>query len=57
MAARSPIIRDEQEVDRLAECLGEVFDNDPEVMQLLFEMRSVVIALRGSNVETAPLIS
>lgn len=43
----------EKEVDKLSICLAETFNNDPEIMQVIFELKSVVIALRGENVETA----
>jgi hypothetical protein len=42
----------EKEVDKLNVCLVEAFNNDPEIMQVIFELKSVVIALRGENVET-----
>jgi hypothetical protein len=42
----------EKEVDKLNICLAEAFDNDPDIMQVIFELKSVVIALRGENVET-----
>jgi len=43
----------EKEVDKLNIRLAEAFDNDPDIMQVIFELKSVVIALRGENVETA----
>ncbi len=47
----------EQEVDKLSVCLAESFNNDPDIMQLIFELKSAVIALRADNVETASPIS
>lgn len=41
----------EKEVDKLNACLADAFDKDPEIMQLLFELKSAVIALRAENVE------
>ena len=42
----------EKEVDKLSVCLANTFDNDPDIMQIIFELKSVVIALRADNVET-----
>jgi hypothetical protein len=41
----------EKEVDKLSLCLADVFDNDAEIMQLIFELKSVTIQLRAENVE------
>lgn len=43
----------EQEVDKLSLCLADSFNNDPDIMQIIFELKSAVIALRSDNVETA----
>jgi len=46
----------EIEVDRLNLCLARSFNNDPDIMQVIFELKSAVIALRGDNVERQPRI-
>ncbi len=47
----------EKEVDKLSLCLADTFNNDPDIMQVIFELKSAVIALRADNVETAGSIS
>jgi hypothetical protein len=47
----------EIEVDRLNDTLQEQFSSDSEVMQLVYEIKSAVVALRYENVERVPSIS
>lgn len=54
----SALVRDfEIEADRLNEKLIEEFGDDPEVVQITLELKSVVTALREENVESEPSIS
>jgi hypothetical protein len=54
----SVLVRDfEIEADRLNEKLIEEFGDDPEVVQITLELKSVVTALREENVESDPPIS
>lgn len=47
----------EVEVDRLNALLISQFGDDPDIMQITFELKAAIIALKAGNVEMAPSIS
>jgi hypothetical protein len=47
----------EVEVDGLNKILIDQFGEDPNVMQMTFELKSAVVALKADNVETAKSLS